>query len=356
MSSLQRARAPIRVGHVYLDVPHRSLRLLNPAATQLRKEGVPIVAADLVPGALRTPDGAAVTAADLPLYIAWREGRAVESLFLLTRPDGSVWHVAWNVSPVWGDAARLEGVLATVSYGSPQPDPDRLAELSHDLRTPLQALSLQSAVLQQLAQSGADLTNGLALLRSAAERAARIATELLDYCRGPTARTRPASRDWFALGPFLKGLADEQAVAARAKGLALGAELTAAQGWEVHSEPVQLGRLLGNLLVNAVRYTPRGGIALRAAWRQEPGERLLEVSVTDTGPGIPREEQESIFQAYERGRAGRDSDSGGSGLGLAVVDRLVEELGLRVEVESITGRGSTFIILVPASLLRPAEG
>ena len=129
----------------------------------------------------------------------------------------------------------------------------------------------------------------------------------------------------------------------------------AAQGWEVHSEPVRLGRLLGNLLVNAVRYTPRGGIALRAAWRQEPGERLLEVSVTDTGPGIPREEHESIFQPYERGRVGRDSDSGGSGLGLAVVDRLVEELGLRVEVESITGHGSTFVVLVPATLLRRAS-
>src|SRR5207244_12302968 len=174
-------------------------------------------------------------------------------------------------------------------------------------------------------------------------------------CRGPASPGGPASRDWFALGPVLKGLAEEQAVAARAKGLALGADLGAVEGWEVHSDPVRLGRLLGNLLVNAVRYTPRGGIALRAAWRQEPGERLLEVSVTDTGPGIPREEHESIFQPYERGRVGRDSDSGRSGLGLAVVDRLVEELGLRVEVESITGHGSTFVVLVPATLLRRAS-
>jgi signal transduction histidine kinase len=178
--------------------------------------------------------------------------------------------------------------------------------------------------------------------------------DLLDCCRGPAPRARKASWQWFAIGPFLKGMADEQAVAARAKGLSLGADLAAAQGWEVHSDPVRLGRLLGNLLVNAVRYTPRGAIALRAGWRQESGQRVLEVSVTDTGPGIPRDEQESIFQAYERGRSGRDSDSSGSGLGLAVVDRLVEELGLRVEVESITGRGSTFIVLVPAALLRLA--
>src|SRR5262249_45308568 len=142
----------------------------------------------------------------------------------------------------------------------------------------------------QLAESGADLTDGLALLRNASERAVRIARELLECCRGPAPRARPPSRDWFALGPFLKSLAEEQAVAARAKRLELGADLAAAQGWEVHSEPVRLGRLLGNLLVNAVRYTPRGGIALRAAWRQESRERLLEISVTDTGPGIPKEE------------------------------------------------------------------
>jgi signal transduction histidine kinase len=95
-----------------------------------------------------------------------------------------------------------------------------------------------------------------------------------------------------------------------------------------------------------------------ASWREENSGRRLVLSVVDTGPGITREEQESIFQPFERGRAGKEEDtsqqgdSGGSGLGLAVVDRLVEELGLEIEVYSEYGRGSSFRLVVPASMLR----
>src|SRR5439155_4513696 len=115
---------------------------------------------------------------------------------------------------------------------------------------------------------------------------------------------------------------------------------------------VRLGRLLANLLVNAVRYTHSGQVAFTAAWREEPGERALVLSVLDTGAGISQEEQESIFQPFERGRAGKDDDSGGSGLGLAVVDRLVEELGLALEVYSEYGRGSAFHLVLPERLIR----
>jgi anti-sigma regulatory factor (Ser/Thr protein kinase) len=354
MPPMQQARQTIRVGHFFVDVPRRSLRFLNHTAEQLHNEGIPVLAADLASGALRTVSGDAATSADLPIYTAWRDGKPAEAHFLLTRPGGAVWRVAWSASPLWGPNGRLDGVLATVSCGSQPPDPDRLAELSHDLRSPLQALRLQCTVIERLAKSGKDLTEALDVMRKATERAVQLASELLDCCRGPAPRSQPATPNWFTLEPFLKGLADEQAVAAQAKGLSLIAELAAARGLEIRSDPVRLGRLLANLLVNAVRYTARGRIALRAGWRDERGERLLEVSVIDTGPGIAEEEQESIFQLGERGKAGQDSDSGGSGLGLAVVDRLGEELGLRVEVDSVWGRGSTFSVLVPEALLRPA--
>lgn len=90
-----------------------------------------------------------------------------------------------------------------------------------------------------------------------------------------------------------------------------------------------------------------------ATWQEQDGERFLSVGVRDTGAGISVEEQESIFQPYERGRSSR-GDSSGSGLGLAVVDELVDELGLRREVSSDPGRGSLFRVLVPRHLLRPA--
>ncbi|MCI0461748.1 MAG: HAMP domain-containing histidine kinase [Gemmataceae bacterium] len=353
MRPFPQAHPTSRTGHVYVDVPRRSLRFLNSAAEELHEEGVPFLAGELTAGTLRTLSGEIVTATDLPLYLAWRTGRPVEAQFLLTRPEGKVWHIAWTTSPIAGEDTRLAGVLGTIACGPYQPDPDRVAELSHDLRTPLQTLRLQSAVVEQLAQGNPELTASLAILRNSAERAVQLGLELLDCCRGPAPRGQTAAREWFPLGSLLKNLADEQAVAARAKGLELAADLGAAQGWEVHSNPMRLGRVVANLLANAVRYTPRGQIALRTAWREEKSERLLEIHVIDSGPGIGEEEHDSIFNAYERGKAAQ-SDSGGSGLGLAVVDRLVEELGLRVELESFSGHGSTFTLLVPGAMLRQA--
>jgi anti-sigma regulatory factor (Ser/Thr protein kinase) len=354
MRPLQHTRQTTRVGHFYVDACRRSLRFLNETAEQLHKEGLPVLAADLAAGTLRTVGGDPATPADLPLYIAWRDGRQAEAQFLLSRPGGSVWRVSWSASPLYGASSRMEGVLGTVSCGPEAPDPDRLAEMAHDLRTPLQAVRLQCTVLERMASASGELTAPLDILRRASERAMQLAMELLNHCRGP-ARRGLAAPGWFTLAPFLKGLADEQAGAAEAKGLVLEVELSAVQGWEVRSDPVRLGRLLANLLANGVRYTARGTIALRAAWRAERGEQLVEILVSDTGPGISEEEQESIFQPYERGTAAQE-DSGGSGLGLAVVDRLVEELGLRLEVDSIWGRGSTFTVLVPSALLRRADG
>jgi signal transduction histidine kinase len=107
-----------------------------------------------------------------------------------------------------------------------------------------------------------------------------------------------------------------------------------------------------NLLVNAIRYTPQDGhVALTASWQGQAGERALVLGVADTGTGISPEEQDSIFQPFERGHSSR-GDSSGSGLGLAVVDQLVEELGLRREVSSEFGRGSSFRIVVSQRLLR----
>jgi signal transduction histidine kinase len=80
------------------------------------------------------------------------------------------------------------------------------------------------------------------------------------------------------------------------------------------------------------------------------------LSVRDTGTGISPEEQESIFLPFTRGHAGRDDHSGGSGLGLAVVEQLAEQLGMTLEVFSQPGEGSAFELLVPGAMLRPVGG
>lgn len=114
----------------------------------------------------------------------------------------------------------------------------------------------------------------------------------------------------------------------------------------VLTEPVQLARVIQNLLSNAVRYTPRGSVRLNA--RLTPIS--LQVSVSDTGIGIPGAELDSVFKAFYRTEAAQRMHRLGSGLGLATVRRLCHRLGATLEVDSTPGAGSTFCVTVPRGL------
>lgn len=369
MSSLSRLRglsgkgkpppvpeSALAVGHLYLDTRRRLLYFLNESARRLQAEGIPFTAADLQRQPLQNLAGQPITAAELPLERAWRDGRSVETTFLLTRRGGAVQHVHWTAAPLWDSKGQVIALVASVHVRPPEPDWQALAGLTHDLRSPLHALRLLVSLALDEQTPAAERRELLERIRTAAEHALSVGGDLLEWCRGPVQGGRRVEMNWLPLEPFLAGLAQEVAVAAHHKGLRLVPLLESVAGWEMLTDRVRLSRLLANLLNNAVRYTPTGRIELRAAWRDGPhfaGGRHLVLSVADTGTGISPEEQESIFQPFERGSAGRsDSFSGGSGLGLAVVDRLVEELQLGLEVTSECGRGSSFDLVVPGAILR----
>ena len=103
-------------------------------------------------------------------------------------------------------------------------------------------------------------------------------------------------------------------------------------------------QVLINLLDNALRYTPPGG-EIRLTARKGMGD--VEIAVMDTGPGIPEESLEHLFERFYRGDKSRQRESGGSGLGLAIVKSLVEIQGGQIDVESDPGQGSIFTIKLP---------
>jgi signal transduction histidine kinase len=349
-------RAAPGVGLVYLDVHQRLLHCLNDDARRLRREGVPLTPEELAQHPLRTPAGEPVTAEMLPLLVAWRQGRPHEATFVPAAEGGAARHIVWSAAPRKNRSGHVAGVVGNVRCTAPEPDWEALAGLAHDLRTPLQSLKLSVTVLDQDPGIPERLREVLDRIRSSADRAMLIGMDLLECCRGPVQGGRRRT-DWFPLEPFLQSLAAEQALAAGQKGLALVSRLEEARGWEIRTDQVRLGRLLANLLANAVRYTTAGRVEFSAAWQGEGGRRVLALAIVDSGTGISPEEQESIFQPFARGRAGKDSDPSGSGLGLAVVDRLVEELSLALEVYSEYGRGSAFHLLLPEALLRrPTPG
>jgi signal transduction histidine kinase len=343
---------------VFLDVSRRQLSCLDAVARQLHQDGIPFAPADLATRQLLTSSGENVEAADLPLIVAWREARPVEATFLLPREGGPPWQVTWNAAPIRDREGQITGVAGTIRCGPAEPDWQALAGLAHDLRTPLNAITLQLAVLDQSSggvESSEVLAKMLKGIRSSAERALKVGLELLNWCRASGQRGPGVEKTWFALEPLLSDLGREQGLAAQSKGLLLTTDFSASRDWEVHTDRIRLVRILSNLLVNAIRYTPGGRVEFTTEWREEHSGRVLAIGIVDTGVGIPVEEQESIFQPFERGSAGKGGDSGGSGLGLAVVDRLVEELGVELEVYSEHGRGSAFHLLLPAEMLRRRE-
>jgi signal transduction histidine kinase len=340
------------LGLLYLDVRGRQLYLLNEAARQMHNHGVPILDSDPTLIHLRTQAGERVAAADLPLAAAVR-GQPVEVHFVLSRPGQPDWHLLWTAAPLRDLAGEVTGVLAAVCGTLPPPDWHALAGLIHDLRTPLQTLRLLSAALGSGGLAGPPPVNDLGRLQAASERALQVGADLLEWCRAPVAGGRRVEAAWFALEPSLAALVQEHLGSAQRKGVALTADLAAIHGWEACTDRVRLGRILANLLSNAIRYTTSGGqVTLGAAWQGTGEERALALEVSDTGSGISPEEQESIFQPYQRGSAGQGDSSGGSGIGLSVVERLVAELGLRHEWASECGRGSDFRILLPRRMLR----
>jgi signal transduction histidine kinase len=322
------------------------------------REGVPLTRDDLERRPLQTLEGGPVQAADLPLLRAWRERAPREASFRFTSSDGAVRHLTWNAAPFIAPDGKLQGVIASLTVSPFEPDWQQLAGLAHDLRTPLQALRLLMPLLESTPQLHAETRDLLDRLRACSDRALAIGMDLLEWAQGPTLGGRGAELTWFALAPFLNALAGEHAAHARRKAITWVTDFEAARPLEVQADQVRLGRLLSNLMTNAIRYTSQGEIHVRASWR--PGAaaqaNTLVLSVEDTGSGIAPEDQESIFQPFERGKAGKEADSGGSGLGLAVVDRLVEELGLTLEVFSEYGRGSKFEVLLPPDHVRPLSG
>jgi signal transduction histidine kinase len=117
----------------------------------------------------------------------------------------------------------------------------------------------------------------------------------------------------------------------------------------VEVDPLRLGQVIGNLISNAIKYTPGGGTIVTEAG---VNDQHIWVSISDTGPGIPPDQQEKMFEPFVRGGQGRRFPQG-MGLGLSIARELVEAHGGRLELESETGLGSKFTVLLPLHPVKP---
>ena len=208
-----------------------------------------------------------------------------------------------------------------------------VADAAHELRSPLAALKLQAQALQR---QGSATPQALARLQEGIDRAAALVTQLLTLAREEGAEGTP--REKVELQALTREAVADVLPQATARGIDLGLAAGAADA-VVLGEREALRTLLRNLLDNAVKYTPDGGQVDIGLEQQADGCTL---TVEDSGPGIPAQERERVFDRFYRGRAG---DIPGSGLGLSIVAAIARRHGARVTLDSSERLGGLRVTL-----------
>jgi protein-histidine pros-kinase len=222
-----------------------------------------------------------------------------------------------------------------------------LASMSHELRTPLNAiLGFTGTLLMKLAGPLNDEQDKqLRTVRSAAEHLLALINDLLDITRIESGQAKlhpePTSCQQVATD-----VAEQIRPLAEFKGLALRLDLPDIDQ-VIRTDRRALRQVLLNLLSNAVKYTDRGGIDVQVCNAAEPGARIVQFSVRDTGIGISARDRDRLFRAFSQ--LGEDDGTArpGAGLGLYLSARLARLLGGRINLESTPGVGSVFTLTLP---------
>jgi len=244
---------------------------------------------------------------------------------------------------------------------------DLIADISHDLRTPLVAmrgyLELLVAGGDGLSAEGSKRYAAIALRQC--EHLGRLVDDLFELAKLDY-RGLVLDCESFAIGELASDVVQKFALAAKTRGVALEV-VVAADTPPLEADLRLVERVLENLVGNALGHTPAGG---RVEVRVAPVAAAIELQVIDTGAGISKEDLPRVFERHWRGAsaaggAGDGGDSGegrdggeGAGLGLAIARRIVELHGGSIHVDSDAGHGSRFVVVLPArrAAAAPASG
>ncbi|TWI56567.1 two-component system, NtrC family, sensor histidine kinase KinB [Pseudomonas duriflava] len=254
--------------------------------------------------------------------------------------------LAWSLTPVNHADGRSVGALMILRDVTEQRAFDRVRNefvlrASHELRTPVTGMHMAFALLQERLKFPEDSREAY-LLQTVDEethRLVRLINDLLDFSRYQSGLQRPEKVP-SEIGELLEQARARHADEARQKSVELAVELLHTPLPRVTLDPAQMGRVLDNLISNALRHTPSGGRVALQAMRQN--DRLL-MAVQDNGEGIAYAQQGRVFEPFVQ----IGTKKGGAGLGLALCKEIIQLHGGRIGVVSRPGQGTQFFMTLP---------
>ncbi len=219
---------------------------------------------------------------------------------------------------------------------------DFVANTSHELKTPVGAITLLAEAIESAADDADQVRAFAARLSVEATRLGNLTSRIMSLSRLQSSDELTELRA-VSVDEVITSALETHAIAAESAGIALVRGGT--RGLHVRGDVQVLSEAVGNLIANAIAYSPAGGhvgIGVR------DGDDAVEIAVTDRGIGIPETDQERVFERFYRADQARSRRTGGTGLGLSIVKHAVQRHGGEVQLWSRPGRGSTFTIRLPA--------
>jgi signal transduction histidine kinase len=250
----------------------------------------------------------------------------------------------WAASYVMARAIRREAAVARLQS-------DFVAAVSHEFRSPLTTVRQMAEMLEMdRVPNEQRRRQYYGVLAGEAARLQRLVETLLNFGRIEAGAERFTFADVDA-ADLVRGVVSDIEPQARHAGTQIEIE-GGGPGIQVRADESALALALGNLLDNAIKYSPRDS-TVSVAVRKE--EDRAAISVIDRGTGIPAGEQQAIFQKFVRGRAAIAANVKGTGVGLSIVQHIIRAHGGEIRLDSEVGRGSTFTILLPTKVRLKAD-
>jgi signal transduction histidine kinase/CheY-like chemotaxis protein len=220
-----------------------------------------------------------------------------------------------------------------------------LATTSHEIRTPLNGILGMTQILLANRKIEGEVREQVEVVHGAGETMRALVDDILDVAKMETGEVSLV-RETVSLKQILADAARLWSGHASGKGLALEVEIDGAPE-HILSDATRVRQIVFNLLSNAIKFTRHGHVGLKAyVERRASGEELV-VEISDTGLGIPEEDQERIFEAFHQVDGGTTRQFSGTGLGLAICRNLADALGGSIALLSRVGTGSTFTLRLP---------